>query len=430
MLRGILAVLSGAIVSQAIGIGALPLLARLYSPEAFGALQIYMSAIGVLMMFTTLRYEVAILLPEDRTELAHLVWLCVVLNVALTPLLALLVWAWTRSGIPGAALDTLWYWLLPPAFLVGGLLQTWTYLPIRLRDYPASARAKLAQTLGYVSAAGLLGLFNPSSLGLIVSDIAGRTLSLASIARLTPSEALHGRRPRLADLVRTARRFEHYPLFVFPSTLLSAANAALVPYLVFWLFGLASAGQYALVDRSIGLAAGMLGAALSQVFTGEFAERLRAADGSANRLFRRTVGVLAAISIGPVLLVAIFAPQLFGVVFGAQWALAGELARIMVFVAMTSFVTAPVNMVLLLCSRQRLQLAWQAANFVTSVLVWGLVYLLEYHDLLWAIGLYAACAILLNLVFLVMADRVSATAPGNLAGQRAPTDHNQRPNPS
>ena len=137
MLRGILAVLSGAIVSQAIGIGALPLLARLYSPEAFGALQIYMSAIGVLMMFTTLRYEVAILLPEDRTELAHLVWLCVVLNVALTPLLALLVWAWTRSGIPGAALDKLWYWLLPPAFLVGGLLQTWTYLPIRLRDYPA-----------------------------------------------------------------------------------------------------------------------------------------------------------------------------------------------------------------------------------------------------------------------------------------------------
>ena len=46
MLKNTLTVLRGTVVAQAIGFMALPILTRLFTPEAFGQLQLYQSALA------------------------------------------------------------------------------------------------------------------------------------------------------------------------------------------------------------------------------------------------------------------------------------------------------------------------------------------------------------------------------------------------
>ncbi len=60
--------IGGFAVAQAIPIAAAPLLARLYTPEAFGLQTLFMSATSVLIVVATLRLDLAILLAEETRK--------------------------------------------------------------------------------------------------------------------------------------------------------------------------------------------------------------------------------------------------------------------------------------------------------------------------------------------------------------------------
>ena len=58
---------TGAIASQAIVIGATPLLTRLYEPEDFGALAVFTALYAIVAGVFTLKYELSIILPRIST---------------------------------------------------------------------------------------------------------------------------------------------------------------------------------------------------------------------------------------------------------------------------------------------------------------------------------------------------------------------------
>ena len=80
---GILA--GGTAAGQAIIVAASPILTRLYTPEDFGVLAVYASLLSILGVVASLRYELAIPLPESDEEAANVtvLSLVVVLGMAL-----------------------------------------------------------------------------------------------------------------------------------------------------------------------------------------------------------------------------------------------------------------------------------------------------------------------------------------------------------
>src|ERR1700722_8176614 len=76
----------GTMMAQAIAIASSPVLTRLYKPSDFGALQIFISVLGLVLVAATGRYDVAILLPEDEQssiDLLGLAILCVCSSAAI-----------------------------------------------------------------------------------------------------------------------------------------------------------------------------------------------------------------------------------------------------------------------------------------------------------------------------------------------------------
>ena len=63
---GILA--SGSVVAQIIGLLTLPILTRLYTPEAFGHYQLYLGAAAIFGILPTLRLDYAILRADNDDD--------------------------------------------------------------------------------------------------------------------------------------------------------------------------------------------------------------------------------------------------------------------------------------------------------------------------------------------------------------------------
>jgi len=80
-LRGVAAIAGGTALAQVFNFLLLPVLARLYTPEAMGLWGIFISFVTVAAVLTTLRYEIAIVTAGSEEDALALTWSALILSV-------------------------------------------------------------------------------------------------------------------------------------------------------------------------------------------------------------------------------------------------------------------------------------------------------------------------------------------------------------
>ena len=81
--RGVSVLVGGTTSAQVLTVMAAPLLTRLYTPEDFGVLAVYAGLLALFSVISSLRYELAIPLPETKREAINVLILSL-LSVGLT----------------------------------------------------------------------------------------------------------------------------------------------------------------------------------------------------------------------------------------------------------------------------------------------------------------------------------------------------------
>ena len=110
--RNVLTLMTGTALAQALAVLASPVLTRLYRPEDFGILALFMSIVGILSVVACWRYETAIVLTEKDEDATNLLALSIMITIAMS-LLTLIVVAIFRHSIAillGAPEITFWLW--------------------------------------------------------------------------------------------------------------------------------------------------------------------------------------------------------------------------------------------------------------------------------------------------------------------------------
>ena len=74
--RNFTKLLSANVVAQVIGLVVYPILTRIYAPEDFGLLNLFLSIGGILVILSTAEYYNAIVLPEKKEDGLSVVSLC------------------------------------------------------------------------------------------------------------------------------------------------------------------------------------------------------------------------------------------------------------------------------------------------------------------------------------------------------------------
>jgi O-antigen/teichoic acid export membrane protein len=374
MLKSMLILMRGTVVAQAIGFAILPLLTRLFSPDDFGAFQLYQSILAILMIMATLRFEVAILRCKNSEELKSVLIICATINLLISflTLLAVIVYyfnIWTiDSGRPLYLI-----WCLPIALLINGTMQYITYWLTRDKAFEKSSNGKIVQAVGYVSTATGTGMLGIGGLGLLAADIIGKLFSLIYSMQWCRRQ---WRRidfsPSWLEIRAIAWKFREFPFIALPGGLINTFGGILSPVMMYATFSANVSGQFALVERSLTLPIGIIIVSVSQVFSAQFSEALRQNSLESRRLFHRFVAFLFAISIVPVVILMFAAPMLFKLLFGPQWALAGQFAAIIAPAYCLILISGGTNMVLMLLGMQKTQMLWEVGRLAAMAGLWTL----------------------------------------------------------
>lgn len=413
MLKNISMLASASAVAQFVTLLSLPVLSRLFNDEAFGIFQIYVSTLNFILMFSALRYEMAILAADTKFRYKNLVRLAfrlILLVCGISICFSIVVAPYIVNSYQYGEFIL---YFVPLMTLIGGIFYSVSHIVIREREYKLSAESKMLQAISYVLAAFLFARFGWVIIGLVVADLVSRLLSalwltwrLPQISRML-SKSINWTHARLV-----AYRYRDYPTFALPGSSLSALLGIVVPFTFFAMYDLSVAGQYALVERFVLLPIGVVVAAAGQVFTGDFSEQVRTKGGNLNGTFRRVILSAFLVGLAPALLLFFAGPTVVPFVFGSQWSLAGEICSIAAPIALTRLVAGPVHMAIVACDRQGLQLTWEVGRFFFTVFLFLIIAYIDVKNPLHVMEVYAASVTVSYVLFLVLADYVTQQKDG------------------
>jgi O-antigen/teichoic acid export membrane protein len=365
--RGASAIALGTIAAQAIVAGSSPILTRLYTPSEFGAFSTVLALLSIVAVVSTLAYEDAIPLPHEDTAAAHVVALIGVIGAtAGIGCLLLFIVAGQAFFEFADAPQLAPYGLLLVILLVANALVTallgWS---IRTKDFGQIAANRITRAgTGAVAQIGL-GLLGLGAAGLLLGYTIATVVALGRLAvtflrrdRMTLTSIT----PR--DIGQAAARYRRFPLLTAPAMLMENISLAAPLLIMVSLYGTAVGGQFALAVRVLGLPLQLISQAIGNTYFAEAARVVREDPGSLRRLYLRTTRTLALVAIGPVLLGAILAPILFGIIFGAEWTDAGFYTTALAPMFYLQLITNPTHGTLVVLERQDLHLQREVARLL------------------------------------------------------------------
>lgn len=324
--RNITLIAGGTIIGQAATLVVLPLLTRLYTPADFGAMAIFLALLVPLNAVASLRYEMAIPLPDDERDAQHLLMLSLVIVVVLSGLLALLVVFFAEAlltRINGTALLG-YLWLLPLALLGGGCYHALSHYAIRVQAFRTIAITKISQGVGQgitqaalgVAGIGLSGLL----LGLVVRFWGGMVALVKLVVRDVREQAWQLRR---SELTRVAVGYKRFPMFSSGGTFLQMLSMHLPSLLLAAVYSAQVAGWFSLGQRVLEAPINLLAKSAAQVYLGAASKIKRDNPKALRGFYQKMLLRQTALSLPLMLLAMLPAPWLFPWLFGEVWQVAG-----------------------------------------------------------------------------------------------------------
>jgi O-antigen/teichoic acid export membrane protein len=321
--------LIGFALAQFLPLLASPLLARLFSPEAFGLQTLFISWATVLSVVATLRLDLATVLAGSREEALRIVGLAL-LQACLTACLVITAVALFGPALAHAVAENsgfAWLWALAPMALGVALVQVGVGLLTWLKRFGPASQAQVLNQFVYLAVAIALGLAAAPVDGLVIAKLAGQAMAAAFLTWSLRALAKEVRLPRQTHFAELWKKCRPFLFFNTPYSLVGVIGREVPIFAFAAVAQTASAGHYGLARTLLGAPAALLAASLSQVFYREATEHT-----GTQRIRQLTVLLLRTTmeATAPIFaFILVWGDIAFAFAFGPEWATAGQFAMIL-----------------------------------------------------------------------------------------------------
>ena len=379
-LRGpVITLASASSVSLGIALIADPIITRLYDPEDFGVYTSFATIMGVLVTFSSLRYEDALMLEKEDRGAGVVVWLGLMI-LSFFVLLTALLSMWRSEiasllSMPGVAP----YLILVPVALLAmrgtKLAELWLTRKRKFRHISPSQISNTASMAGYRIAVGSPP-FQAGASGLIHGHVIGNLVPLIILwhSILKKSGQLLRSAFSWQEIKAAARRYRHFALFSTPATVIAALVYRAPVFFIFKFFegeSEAIAGLYGMAFARVSIPLSYFSRAVGQVFFVGAAEAQ--AEGRLHEITALVHRRLVMVMLFPTLVILVCGPDLFDVVFSSKWRTSGVYAQIIVPWIFFSSICSPLTRLFDVTQRQRFDflMGFVSLTLICSALILG-----------------------------------------------------------
>ena len=342
--RNFAKLLSANVLAQVIGLIVYPILTRIYSPEDFGLLNLFLSIGGVLAILSTAEYYYAIVLPKEEQEAENVFGVGVLWLIATTVLIGIsIAFAKPISLLFKSPNLASYYWLMPLYVFAIGAWNLLNYWYIRHKEYNPISHYQVSQNI--LSAGGKLGLGLGGIFqgGMIYSVVIAPMISLASswlYARKTLLPAL--RRMSWREVGEQAKVYRNFPCFVLPRSFVNMLAGQMPVLLLTPFFGGEAVGFLSLAILLGYTPIGTITRAIYQVMYQHTTEQVHEQK-PIGQIFRKFILSASAIIIPVFVGLWFVLPNLTAWLLGSEWHVSGEYIRWMLPWLYVSLLSCSIN---------------------------------------------------------------------------------------
>lgn len=361
---------SGTAFAQILTILVTPILTRLYGPEAFGLLALFLSITGVFGVIVCLRYELSIMLPESDKEAANLLGLSLLIALILSSLTIPII-CFGRQAIQDilkAPQLGAYLWFVPLYVFVSGVFLALNYWNSRTKHFKRLSAARITSSVASTATqlgAGFSGYTTGGSF--IGASLVGQSVSTFILGGQIwkNDKSLFLRSIRLKKMTEGLKRYRKFPLVDSWSALLNTVSWQLPVFLLSSFFSPIVVGFYSLGFRLLQLPMSFIGSSISQVFFQRASEAK--SEGSLAPLVENVFRLLVVVGMFPIFTLTIVGNDVFSVVFGDAWTEAGVYVQILSIWAFVWFISSPLSTLWVVFEKQELGLKITFTNLITRI---------------------------------------------------------------
>lgn len=339
---------SGTIIGQAAPILFSPILSRLFSPQEFGSLAIFLAIASFISNVSMFRYEFAIVLPKKDRDALHVVSLSISILFLVTLLTScfLGLFRFKICNFFNEPQLVNWLLLIPLYIFIQGVWRLLNYWSTRKGNFKDIAIGNILRTYGNsIISVGLGVLSLGKNVGLILGTVIGQlfetTFLLFQRGKIIKVAIKNIKKVYLKEYAMKYKRF----LFIdTPHVIIDNINNQGSPFIIAYYFSKQSLGYYSFMMRILRLPVALIGSSISQVLYRTIAHS-HANGENIGKKVKKITFVLFLFSFIPSLILFFFAPSLFAFVFGDEWRIAGEYASILSLYMCTHFVVSSLSFV-------------------------------------------------------------------------------------
>jgi len=406
--KNVAVVAGGTAGAQALAMVFSPIITRLYGPEAYGVLGVFMALTGILVPVGALTYPIAIVLPKDDHDARGIGQLSVLIALVISVIIGIVVIVGEDLILPllgsGEAIRE-YLFLVPIAVFAGALLQVYQQWVIRKKQFKLTARANILQTLLTNSVTVGIGFYKPMA-GILIVMATVKSLVYSTLLGLGIRGVSRGGRNEsvlsieVSRLKALARKHYDFPMYRAPQVFINAISQSLPVLMLASFFGPAAAGFYALGKAVLGLPTQLIGKSVEDVFYPKIVEAKNNSQDLAQILLRSTKG-MGVVGLIPFGVVIVEGPWLFQTLFGDEWIIAGKYAQWLSLMSYFFFIARPCVIAIPVLQMQGVLLLYELFSIALRIL--GLYVGYQYYgdDLNSVVG-FSIAGVIIYLLLIVL----------------------------
>lgn len=405
--KNVITLVTGTTLGQAIPIAFSPILTRIYSPADFGVLALFISIVTILGSIVNGKYENAIILPKSEIEAKKIVTICIGISFVISTILFLIILISHDylCYIVGDSSISVWLYFIPIVTFLIGLFNALNFYATRHKKFKFIAQNHVSKSVSLVSGQIFLSYLKSGFFGLV----AGRFLSyiVAPLHLMVKLKYNFYYKLNYFEFKLLTKKYINFPKFEMFATLFANSAIYFNNLLIPVFFTTTNLGFFSLVVKVLTAPFTLIGHAVGQVFFKE-ANELKEKDGNTYFLVRSLIIKMSLFSIPSFLVFYFVAEDVFEIIFGVEWRIAGLYAKYLAPMYCLKFIVAPLTIIHSVYEKLKSSMFLQLLMFVISICALIIVYYsgMSFLDFIKVYSTSMCIFYLIRLIIIVQISRV------------------------